>query len=134
MPVVVDGSLLIEALSLMPPTVAVSVAESEFEMLPASESVAESLIEPSVGTVEPLLLAVSEVDWLALWPALAVTPLLSPHAARRAATRAVEEMRVINVRVFIAVSDSRRKRWGRQPRGIMPVKPWMRAANSWGTR
>jgi hypothetical protein len=128
---VVDGSLLIEALSLMPPTVAVSVAESELEMLPASESVAESLIEPSVGTVEPLLLAVSEVDWLALWPALAVTPLLSPQAARRT-TRAEEEMRLINVRVFIAVSDSRRKRWGRQPRDIMPVKAWMRGSELLG--
>jgi hypothetical protein len=61
---------------------------------------------PSVGTVELLELAGSVVDWLALLPAEAVVPLLSPQAARRVATRAAEEMRLINVSVFIAVSDS----------------------------
>jgi hypothetical protein len=103
-PVVVPGSLPWELLSLIPPTVMVSVADSELEALPSLPSVAE--LEPLVvGSTGPPLESVSLLlpDWLA--EALAEAPVLpSPQAPRRAVRRAVGRRSLSNrVRDFMAV-------------------------------
>ena len=101
-PVVVFGSLPCELLSLIPPTVAVSVADSELERLPSLPSVAEldSLVVGSTGSpLDPLLLP---PDWLA--EALTVEPVLpSLQAPRRAVRRTIGASLLIRVRDFIAV-------------------------------